>query len=81
MGQMTIGSLLEIIDKLKENYSEEQIKNLPIYIGGDDELNSIHTCFFSQLLNFEDDEDVDYFEMINERSANCPAEGLAFLIS
>lgn len=48
MKQLTIGELLKAIEEIKTNakLSDEQIKNVPIYLGNDEELNGVHDAMF-----------------------------------
>ena len=82
MDQLKMGSVMRLISDLKkEGMSLEEIAELPIYIGDDDELNGIHTAWYAEPLN-PDDEDYKYLvEMINDDYGNIKIQGKAILIS
>ena len=44
--QVTIEDLEKVIRALKNTYGEE-VKNIPVYIGDDDELNGIHCAWYT----------------------------------
>lgn len=44
--QLKIKDLENLINKLKEKYPDNY-KDIPIYLGNDDELNGIHTVHFT----------------------------------
>lgn len=61
----------------------EEIKDLPIYLGDDDELNGIHTGWALDFIdsNNTTDEDEWMIEMINEDRFNVKLDGKAVVIS
>jgi hypothetical protein len=59
----------------------EEIKELPIYLGNDDELNGIHCGWYTNLVDINNEKDADLVEMINEDRCNIKIEGKAILIS
>lgn len=84
MDQLTIGDILTLVKKLKDSkMSWEEIRNLPIYLGDDDELNGIHCGWALDIVDINDaDEDNVYLvEMINEDRNNIKLDGKAVLIS
>ena len=85
MGQLTIGDILAMIKRLKdEGMSLKEISALPIYLGDDDELNGIHCGWALDVVDVDtEDEDVMYLvDMINENRCNIQLEkGKAILIS
>ena len=81
-GQLTVKDILKAVAKLDEIMETEDILNLPVYIGDDDELNGIHCAWYSHSIDTNNDEDADFVELINENSGNNPLKkGKAFLIS
>ena len=82
MKQLTVEGILNFINCLRERgLTEEQIKNIPVYLGNDDDLNGIHTSWF---VNSVDPDDVDcegFIALINEDRNNIPVKGLSILIS
>jgi len=72
-----------IIGLKKSGMSLEEINELPIYIGDDDELNGIHCAWYCQEIDSNDtDEDMQYFvEMINNYGSNNELKGKGILIS
>ena len=85
MGQLTVGDILAMIKRLKdEGMSLKEIHELPIYLGDDDELNGIHCGWALDVVDADtEDEDVMYLvDMINENRCNIKLEkGKAILIS
>ena len=84
MEQLTLKSLVGLyVDLRHKGMSEEEVLNLPIYIGNDDELNGIHMAWYCTKLDSEDkDEDMNYLvEMINEDRHNRKLNGKGILIS
>ena len=86
MGQLTVGDILVMIKRLKdEGMSLKEIHELPIYLGDDDELNGIHCGWALDVVdadNEEDDDNMYLVDMINEDRGNIKLEkGKAILIS
>jgi hypothetical protein len=82
MKQLKIGVILDIVNMLNEKGMKlSEIKELPIYIGNDDELNGIHTAWFINVVDADDERDEDIIEMINEDHHNIKLNGKAILIS
>ena len=85
MGQLTIGDILILVKKLKDDgMSLKEIHKLPVYLGDDDELNGIHCGWALDIVDVDTkDEDVMYLvDMINENRCNIKLEkGKAILIS
>ena len=75
--QLTVGDVIGLAKVLlRENgMSLEEIKELPIYIGNDDELNGIHCGWECRILDADDEEDQYYVDMINERRGNHALTG------
>jgi hypothetical protein len=82
MNQLTIGDILKFVSELqKAGISTRAIAELPVYLGRDDELNGIHTGWYINLVDSDEEEDEDFVEMINEDRCNIKLEGKAILIS
>lgn len=84
MKQLTLGQILDYVKKLQdEGMTLKEIKELPVYIGDDDELNGIHCGWYVEVIDADnDDEDIQYLiEMINEDRGNNEIIGKAILIS
>lgn len=85
MKQLTVGSIMKFVtDCMKNGMTAEELKDLPIYIGNDDELNGIHCAWYTNLLDANDTTNTDnayMVEMINEDRCNIKIEGKAILIS
>ena len=82
MNQLTFGVVMKLIAELKKRgYSDEQIAALPVYIGDDDELNGIHTAWYADLIDVNNENDEDFVEMINGSSGNIQLTDRAILIS
>ena len=82
MNQLTFGVVMKLITELKKRgYSDEQIAALPVYIGDDDELNGIHTAWYADLIDINNENDEDFVEMINGSSGNIQLTDRAILIS
>lgn len=75
--QLTVGDVIDLAKVLlrEKGMSLEEIKELPIYIGNDDELNGIHCGWECRILDADDEEDQYYVYMINERRANHALTG------
>lgn len=84
MEQLKLKDIIGLYVRLRESgMSEEEVLNLPIYIGNDDELNGIHTAWYCEGLDSEDkNEDMNYLvELINEDCHNRELNGKGILIS
>lgn len=60
-----------------------KLKDIPIYLGNDDELNGIHCAWYNTIIDSNDtDEDTQYLlDMINEDYGNNKLKGIGVLIS
>ena len=82
MKQLTMGQILALAAVYKrEGMTQNEINELPIYIGDDDELNGIHCAWYAQIVDPTNEDDADLVEMINERRGNYEIKGKAILIS
>lgn len=82
--QLKVRDFTNMIIRLKQSgMSLEEINELPIYIGDDDELNGIHCAWYCQEIDSNDtDEDTQYLvEMINNYGSNNELKGKGILIS
>lgn len=81
MAQLKLGEILDLVQQLKQSgMSLKQIKDLPIYIGDDEELNGIHNAYFCETMDAENKLELEVF---NDLIDNCGTElkGKAILIS
>lgn len=82
MKQLTLGDVLNLAIELRKNrMSIEEVYNLKIYIGNDDELNGIHCAWYAQPIDANNVDDANFIELINEDSHNFEIKGKAILIS
>ena len=85
MKQLTFGDLLDFANVLtkERGLTTKELRELPVYIGNDDELNGVHCAWDCGVVDADDDEDEWVVEMINERFGNYKLEGndSAILIS
>lgn len=82
MNQLTLGDILKLVAQLQNmGMSAKSIASLPIYLGEDDELNGIHTGWYVNLIDSDEEEDVGFVELINEDGHNIKLNGKAILIS
>lgn len=82
--QLTMGEILELVAALKRSgMTMNEIEQMPIYIGDDDELNGIHCawCVGTVDANATDETSI-LLEMINETPNNNRLEkGKAIVIT
>lgn len=82
MDQLKVGNILKFVAELKaDGMSAEEISELPVYLGRDDELNGIHTAWYTNLVDPDNEDDADFIELINEDHCNVELKGKALLIS
>ena len=82
MNQLTLGQIIEVVHNLmKDGMTMGDICALPIYLGNDDELNGIHTAWYTNFIDSNNPEDADLVELINEDRHNIELKGKAILIS
>ena len=82
MSQLKLGTILRVVSDLKnEGMNLNQIAELPIYIGRDDELNGIHTAWYANVISEDNEDDAYFIEMINEDHCNIKFNEKAILIS
>ena len=79
---LKVGDLLARILLLKkEGMSDSEIRELPIFVGDDEELNGIHEVYFSQIIAKNKKDDAFFFELIEQAHLGEPAPVRALLIS
>lgn len=82
MKQLKVGDILKFVAEMqKAGMSTKAITELPVYLGQDDELNGIHTGWYVNLIDSDEENDADFVELINEDRCNIKLEGKALLIS
>lgn len=85
MDQLKVKDIINAINEIakQENMTRAEVLELPIYLGRDDELNGIHTGWYVNLVDSDDDnEDNQYLvDMISEDRCNVELNGKAILIS
>lgn len=82
MKQLKIKDIVKLIMILQnENgMSLDEINELPIYLGDDDELNGVHNGWYCELIDSDNDED-GVIELINSNYGTTDLKGKAILIS
>ena len=82
MRQLILNDIMDLFNKLQHtNMTMDEILNLPIYIGDDDELNGIHCGWYAELVDAKDKECKDIVDLINDNYGNHPLKTKAILIS
>lgn len=82
MNQLKMGDILNLAAQLnKEGMSVKEIAQLPVYIGDDDELNGIHTAWYAEPIDPNNEDDAGLVELINENYGNVEIKGKSILIS
>lgn len=85
MDQLKVKDLIKALEKIRndQEMSYEEFRELPIYLGRDDELNGIHTGWCVDIVDtaLQNENDIYLVEMINGDRTNMPLDGKAILIS
>lgn len=83
MKQLKVKDILNIFAKAKSVYelSYEELEELPVYLGDDEELNGIHCAYFCQAVDKNNNSHYDLVCLINENHTNYELEDKAILIS
>lgn len=82
MEQLKIGDIMQFVKELqKQGMTLGEIYDMPVYIGDDDELNGIHTAWYTNLVDPSNPEDEDFVELINDSRCNIEIKCKALLIS
>lgn len=82
MKQLTLAHIFQFVKELQASgMTLKEISALPVYLGRDDELNGIHTAWYTNLVDPNNPNDEDLIELINEDRCNIKIKGKAILIS
>ena len=86
MGQLKFKDIIAFADELiNDGMTRDEIDNLPVYLGDDDELNGVHCGWYTNLVdadNASDEDNLYVVDLINENRCNIKLEkGKAILIS
>ena len=85
MYQLKVKDLIAGLEEIRKDQemSYEEFRELPIYLGRDDELNGIHTGWCVDIVDtaLQTENDIYLVEMINSDRTNVPINGKAILIS
>lgn len=84
MKQLIINDIFNLVEELiKKGMNFQDIMNLPLYLGNDDELNGIHNAWFCQLVDKNNnDEDNQYLvDLINRYYGTTELKDKGILIS
>ena len=67
--QLTLGELEAFINEIKTQHPEDY-KDIPVYIGDDDELNGVHCAWYKNYIPVapEEDENIPWRDIISESS-------------
>ena len=77
-GQLTLDKIYELCKSLEQK--GEDLSQYQVYLGQDDELNGIHTCWFTNLLD-NSEESRPLLDMIVEDYGNVEFRGKGILLS
>ncbi len=82
MKQLVVKDIFDCVNRLqKSGMNFNDIMELPIYLGNDDELNGIHNGWYCNTIDSNDEEDSWLVEMIDEDYATTTLNGKGILIS
>lgn len=82
MKQLKVKDIFVLIRDLKKaGMTTEEIADMPIYIGDDDELNGIHTAWYANYLDPSNPDEAPIVKMINDNYGNKPITSKSILIS
>ena len=77
-----MGQILALVKEYKKaGMTQKEINELPIYIGDDDDLNGIHTAWYAEVIDPNDDDHKFFVELIEENCCNAEITGKSILIS
>lgn len=79
MGQLTLHEIYNVAKALIEK--GENLKNYPVYLGNDDELNGIHNGWYINILDVNDDDNEGFIELIEEDCCTTNLKAKGVLIS
>lgn len=80
MQQLKFKELAKLFDELKKKYKIEEIMEMPIYIGDDDELNGVHTAWYCYEIKDKDKDSEDVIKMIKGNNTNVEFKDKAIFI-
>lgn len=71
MEKTTLGDIVDMIHELKneKGYTEEEIRDMVIYLGDDEELNGVHACYYAGKLDEDDEDDQWTLQDINDKES------------
>lgn len=78
-GQLTLKEIYLVAQDLLQK--GENLRDYPIYLGNDDELNGIHNGWYINILDKKDEECEDLIELIEEDCHTTPLKNKGILIS
>ena len=81
MNQLKLRNIYELIVKLQQNMTLNEILDLPIYLGDDDELNGIHNGWYVQVIESKLEDDKDIVELINSNHGTTTLKDRGILIN
>lgn len=78
-GQLTLDKIYGLCKALEQK--GEDLSQYQVYLGDDDELNGIHTAWYSDLLLSDNEECKPLLDMIAEDRGNVEFRGKGILLS
>ena len=77
MKQLTLRDIIDMVNILvnEKSIHPEEVMDLPIYIGDDDELNGVHCAWECRIIDADDKEDSNWIGLINNNPNNYKLEG------
>lgn len=83
MEQLKVKHILQAVVSLQADgkLTDEEIMEMPVYLGDDDELNGVHCAWGCDVVSNNDPESAWLIELINDCAGNKPFKKAAFLIS
>ena len=77
MKQLTLREIIDMVNVLvnEKDMHPEEVMDLPVYIGDDDELNGAHCAWECRIIDADDKGDADWIELINDNPHNPRLEG------
>ena len=82
MKQLTIKDIFKLVKQLqKEGMTIKEISDMPIYIGDDEDLNSVHTAWYINPVDPNNRDDLNLIMCIEGSYDNKPLERKSILIS
>ena len=79
MGQLNLQNIFDVCMQLKQD--GENLADYQVYLGKDDELNGIHTGWYTNILGTGGDSDETFLGLIDEDCCNAEFKGKGILIS